>query len=158
MKLRLKRSEGSKGVLSKSLVFCLDARLELTPAEAEAVRKYKLGEQCIYNSEQSKKHLMAGATSLMTGGVMGVAKAGFKLAMSQLQLNITLDTLTRGQHIQCKDLDEVLDAEQSLMKACENAAAYLATAATFNSGSDEVFEITPPEPKKLVLLGSAEAA
>ena len=157
MQLRLRRSEGSKGMISKTLMFCLDARLELTPDEAEAVRKYKIGSQCIYNSEQSKKHLSAGAASLATGNMVGLAKAGFRMAMSQLQLNITLDSLTRGHNIQCKDLDEVLDAEQSLMKACENAASYLSAAATFD-GSEEIIDVRAPEAKKLMLVGTAEAA
>lgn len=157
MQLRLKRSESSKGMLSKTVMFCLDARLELTPDEAENVRKYKLGSKVIYNSEASKKQMEKGLVGMAGGGFGGLAKGYFRLAMSQLQLNITLESLTRGQHIECKDLDEVLDAEQSLMKACENAMTYLAAAATFD-GKEEVLPIKVPEPKKLVIVGQAEPA
>ena len=57
MQLKLSRSQKSSGMLSKSVVFCLDARADLTQEERHLIDKYKLGSQVIYNSAASAKHL-----------------------------------------------------------------------------------------------------
>src|ERR1700733_5516575 len=54
------------------------------------------------------------------------------LAMAALSLNISIDSLGRGQHIECKDLEELLEAEDALMTACRTLTRYLAIAATFD--------------------------
>jgi len=137
MKLKLQRSQKSSGMISKSVVFALDARVELTPEEQDNLKKYKLGNQVIYNSEKSKKYLEAG----MAAG--GLLKAAAKLAMHRLSLNITIDGLIRGQHIECKDLDELLGAEEAIMEACRSLKTYLDAAITFD-GREVVIDFDEP--------------
>jgi hypothetical protein len=146
MQLKLKRSQRQGGVMGGKLLFCLDARVELTAQEADDVRKYKLGSMCIYNSEASKKHLTAGMTSLATGNALGIGKAAFSMVMHRLNTNITIDGLVRGTHIECKDMDELLGAEESVMEACQNLRAYLDTAATFD-GQEVVIDYSTGQPK-----------
>lgn len=139
MQLKLQRSQKSSGMISKSVVFALDARVELTPEEQDNLKKYKLGNQVIYNSEKSKKHMEAGVAALgmATGGLL---KGAARMAMARLSLNITIDGLVRGQHIECKDLDELLGSEEAIMEACRSLKTYLEIAATFD-GREELIDL-----------------
>ena len=145
MQLKLVRSHREGGVVSKSVIFCLDARVQLTSEEQANVNRYKLGGQVIYNSEASKRHLDAHQTSLATGTAGGIAKSFLSLAMAALNLNITINGLQRGQHIECKSLDELLGAEEALMEACRNLRTYLDTAATFD-GREVLIDFGGKEP------------
>jgi hypothetical protein len=59
--------------------------------------------------------------------------------MMALSLRVTIDGLLQGQHVECKDLDELLGAEAAIREACSNLKAYLETALTFD-GREEVVE------------------
>jgi hypothetical protein len=59
--------------------------------------------------------------------------------MMALSLNVTVDGLISGQHIECKDLDELLGAESAIIEACQNAKGYLDVASTFD-GREQVLE------------------
>ena len=56
MQLVLRRSQKTTGMISKSISFVLDARAQLSPAEADAVKKYGLGNQVLYASAKSKAY------------------------------------------------------------------------------------------------------
>lgn len=53
-------------------------------------------------------------------------------AMAALRLNVPVRGLERGQHIECKSMEELLAAEDAIMEACENLKKYLDVAATFD--------------------------
>lgn len=132
MQLKLRRSQRAAGLMGKTVMFMLDARLDLNAEEEARVRKYKLGDLVIYNSASSRKHLegmvRAGADEGF-GGFMGqMAHA----AMARLSLNITVDGLVRGQHIECKDMDELLGAENAIRQAAQSTRGYLEIAETFD--------------------------
>ena len=59
--------------------------------------------------------------------------------MMGLSLRVTIDGLRQGQHIECKDLDELLGAEAAILNACKNIKTYLETAQTFD-GREELVE------------------
>lgn len=71
MQLKLQRSQREGGVVSKSVIFCLDARVEFTPAEQASITRYKLHKQVIYNSEAAQKHLASAGMSMATGNMIG---------------------------------------------------------------------------------------
>ena len=125
--------------MSKTAVFCLDARAELTADEAANVKKYKLGNEVIYSSDKSRKHMEAAGAALGAGSGLGIVAGLASGVMSRLALNITLDSLVKEQHIECKSLDELLGAEEALNQACQVTKLYLDTAATFD-GSEQVIE------------------
>lgn len=137
MQLKIRRSQKTSGMLSKSITFAVDAVASLDASEASAVDKYKLGGQIIYSSEVAKRHAATAASAAAgrSGIVGGLAAA----AMSRMSLSITVDSLRRGQHIEAKDLDEVLGAEEALKEACQSLKAYLEIAQTFD-GSEQVLE------------------
>ena len=129
MQLKIKRSQ--KDGMIGGVTFMLDARLAFTPKEQDDVKRYKLGNQVIYNSESSKKNIDK-ADSSMDGSALGAVKALGFLAIAHLKLNITVNSLEKGQHVECKTLDEVIGVEQALVEACQNARTYLTVAATFD--------------------------
>jgi len=145
VQLKLTRSQREGGVVSKSVIFSLDARIQLTPEEQANVNRYKLGSQVIYNSEASKRHLAKSEAAQSAGTAGGIAKSFVSLAMAALNLNITINGLQRGQHIECKSLDELLGAEEALMEACQNLRAYLDTAASFD-GREVLVDFSGKEP------------
>lgn len=138
MQLKLKRSQRDGGVMSKSVIFCLDARVAFTREEHENVQRYKLWNECIYNSEAAKRHLDRGDAA-RDGSVRGSLRGLISFAMAAMHLNITIGSLVRGQHVECKSLDELVAAEEAIKAACENLRTYLDAAAMFD-GSEVVLE------------------
>ena len=127
------------------MIFCLDARVEFTREEQAAISLYKLANQVIYNSEASKKHLERGAIhndGSMVGGLKGIAS----VALAAMNLNVSIASLQRGQHVECKSLDELLGAEEAIMTACQNLKGYLETAQTFD-GREVLVDFTTGQPE-----------
>jgi hypothetical protein len=148
MQLHLRRSQRDGGVISKSVIFCLDAQAGFTPEEDENIRRYKLHNQCIYNSEASKR-MLDRADAAGDGSTRGALKSLAFSAFAAMRLNITVSSLSRGQHIECKSLDELLAAEDALYEACRNLKMYLDTAATFD-GREVVIDYSQPEQPQVV--------
>jgi hypothetical protein len=154
MQLKLTRSQRESGVLSKAVMFCLDARAQLTQMEQYSINRYRLGGQLIYNSEASQRRVKAGEAAMANGTGSGNFKALAQFAIARLHLNITVNSLQLGQHIECKSLEELQGAEDAIMTACQNLKAYLDTAATFDgrevlidfSGTEPVVVSTAPPP------------
>ena len=141
MQLKIQRSQRNASISGK-VIFCLDARAFLTSEEQANVSRYRLGGQVIYNSQASRKHLEKADDAGRQGSYF---KSLASVAMAALNLNITIDGLQRGQHIECKDLDELLSAEEALMAACENLKNFLRLAATFD-GREVVIDFDQAEP------------
>lgn len=151
MQLKLRRSQRAGGMLGGKVIFGLDARAELSAEEQGLVRKYALGKLVVYDSEARKKHAgsayghfdNASATAYgggsITRSLWSNARGLASMAMMALTLRVTVDSIIGGQHIECKDLDELLGAEAAIVDACKNLKAYLDTALTFD-GREEVVE------------------
>lgn len=146
MQLKLRRSQRESGIVSKTAVFCLDARADLDVREQHDLARYKLYDQVIYNSEAAKRHLDKGATATDSGTATGLLKGVMHLALSSLRLNITIRNLERGHHIECKSLEELLAAEEAIMEACQNLRVFLDIAATFD-GSEVVIDFSTGKPQ-----------
>ncbi len=130
MQLVMRRSQKTSGLMSKSVLFCLDARVDLSNEERSNVDRYRLGGQVLYNSQNAKQHLDKVAEA--AGGSRGFLSGAVNLAMAKLSLSISVDSLTRGHHIECKELDELLGAEEAIKTACENIKTYIDMASTFD--------------------------
>jgi hypothetical protein len=152
MQLKLKRSQRAGGIMGGKVLFGLDARAELTADEAALVRKYNLGKLVVYDSEARKKRAESAyghfddaantpgysgssAARSLWKNARGLASA----AMMALSLRVTVDSLVSGEHIECKELDELLGAEAAILDACKSLKAYLETALTFD-GREELVE------------------
>ena len=153
MQLKLKRTQRSAGIMGGKVIFGLDARTDLSKEEQALVQKYALGKMVVYDSEARKKHQESayGHFGDATGGGYDMSSAGKSLwknargiasaAMMALSLRVTVDSLVSGQHIECKDLNELLGAEGAILDACKSLKAYLDTAVTFD-GREEVVEFS----------------
>jgi len=132
MQLKLRRSQ--KSGLTGSAIFILDVMAELTPEEAELVKRYKLQKLLVYSSDaadQNAAKAQAGSLTAIGSMVMDkISKRAF-----------TMNDLINGQHLECKDLNEVISTENQVHQACENIAGYLETAKRFD-GSEQIVEIT----------------
>ena len=132
MQLKLRRSQ--KSGLTGNAIFILDVMAELTSEEFELVKKYKLQKQLVYSSDaadQNAELARAGKVSALGGMVMDrLTKRVF-----------TMQDLINGQHLECKDLNEVISTENQVHQACENIAGYLQVAKSFD-GSEQIVEIT----------------
>jgi hypothetical protein len=149
MQLKVKRSQKTSGLMGKP-IFVLDARAILSGDEQGLVRKYNLGKTVVYDSQTRRKHTNAADDNfdaaaavanysvggMLARGVRGAARA----AAAALSLRVTIDSLTGGEHVECKELDELLGAETAMVDACQTVKGYLAAAATFD-GREEVVEI-----------------
>jgi hypothetical protein len=105
-----------------------------------------LGGQVIYNSLAAKRHLDNAGAHLDRAGVPGfsgmaggLARGVASLAMAKMSLNVTIASLGRGHHIECKDLQELLEGEDTLRNACKDLTRFLQVAETFD-GSEVVVE------------------
>lgn len=143
MQLKLTRSQRTAGLTGGKIMFGLNARAELSPEEAELVRKYKLGKLVVYDSDARKKHNQSAYghfdDAAGGGGLWKNARGLASAAMMALSLRVTVDSLVDGQHIECKELDELLGADAAIRDACQSLKAYLETAVTFD-GREEVVE------------------
>src|ERR1700722_2568958 len=146
MQLKLQRSQRAGGLTASTIFFCLDVRADYTPDERTNINRYKLGGQTIYNSRAAQKHAEnAGAhldrTQEGTVGnrVIGLARGAASMALAKMQLSITIASLGRGHHIECKDMEELLESEDTIRTSCKNLTRYLEVADTFN-GSEVVVE------------------
>ena len=146
MQLKIQRSQRAGGVLGNQVVFALDVRADYTPEEQHNIRRYRLGGQVIYSSQAARRH-MARADAHMDRTQSrdlkeqfgGLAHGAFSTALAKMSLNISIASLGRGHHIECKDLEELLEAEGTVREACKNVTQYLEVASTFD-GSEMVIE------------------
>jgi hypothetical protein len=146
VQLKIQRSQRAGGLTATTILFCLDVRADYAPDEKNNIQKYKLGGQVIYNSQAARRHLDNADTQIdrtQVGSVAnrfaGVAKGALSLALAKMHLNISIASLGRGHHIECKDLEELLEAEDTVRSACKNLTRFLQVAETFD-GSELVIE------------------
>jgi hypothetical protein len=170
MQLKIQRSQ--RASITSKIIFCLDVRADYTPEEQSNIQKYRLGGQAIYNSRAAKKHLENADANFASGAdrggglasqTAGLAKGALSFALAKMQLNVTIASLGKGHHIECKDLKELLEAEDTLRGACKELTRYLEVAATFD-GSELVVEYERGEEKVRIdqhvppLLSAPESA
>lgn len=131
MQLKVKRSQSTTGLISKSVVFCADIRAEYTPEERANINRYNLGGEVIYSSRAAAEHLNRMGQHV-DGSAKGLIKGLGSLVLAKMNLNITIASLQQGHHIECKDLSELLECEQAIVTACKNLKGFLEAAATFD--------------------------
>lgn len=125
MKLLLRHDQKS-GLMGK-VTFTLGVRAELTDQEKSNIQKYKLGDTMLY-----ERMTMADKGS----GLLGVAS---RLAFKMTNLSISVNDLSDGKKIDCKDIVEMLAVEDQIKEAAHTFKNVLEAAASF--GGEEVIEI-----------------
>jgi hypothetical protein len=126
MKLLLRRDQRAGGMLGGKMIFVLHVRADIAEHEKDAIQKYKLGDCMLYAREKLQ---------LENESVGGVAKFWLK---HMLNLTIQVRDLVDGKTIECKDILEMLAAEEQVKEAAENFVLMLRAAMGF--GGEEVVE------------------
>lgn len=130
MKLILRKGQRKTGLTGGKIAFSLHARAELTQAEQEALKKYKFHRELLYAKENvSPAHRSDNSW----------AGIGRDLAAAALNLRITVNDLIQGKTVECKEIGEMLDVEQTIKGSCEVLKGMLEAASTF--GGETVHEI-----------------
>ena len=125
MKLLLRRDQKS-GLIGK-ITFTLAVRAELTDTEKGNIKKYKLGETMLYERD---KIIERGS------GLLGLAS---RLAFKMMNISVSVNDLSDGKKIDCKDIVEMLAVEDQIKEAAQTFKSVLEAAATF--GGEEVIEL-----------------
>ena len=125
MKLLLRRDQKS-GLIGK-VTFTLTVRAELTDEEQNNIRKHRLGDTMLYERE---KLVDRGS------GLLGVAS---RLAFKMMNISVSVNDLSDGKKIDCKDIVEMLAVEDQIKEAAQTFKSVLEAAATF--GGEEVIEL-----------------
>lgn len=125
MKLLLRRDQKS-GLIGK-ITFTLTVRAELTEVEKDNIKKYKLGDTMLYERD---KIIERGS------GLLGVAS---RLAFKMMNISVSVNDLSGGKKIDCKDIVEMLAVEDQIKEAAQTFKNVLEAAASF--GGEEVIEL-----------------
>lgn len=131
MRLRFRRSQRTAGMMSKTTVFTLEARVDITEEEMSHLQKYKMGQEVIYSKER-----IAADTS-GEGGFMGMAR---NLASAATTLTVRIDDLIKGTKVECKDILEMMAVEEQIVTACQTFRSILASMAYFDG--EEIIELS----------------
>ena len=160
MYLKLKRSQRYN--MWGSVIFVLDARMDVPAGARQYIYTYGLGNRLVYESEDRQKHrqraLAHGMASADAAGSMGwtpsvgqigksvlktawqLSRAGVSAARTAMALRITINSLLNGVHVECPTMEELLDAEGHIRGAAHSLKAYIDIAKTF-CGAEEIVEL-----------------
>ena len=127
MKLLLRRDQKAGMMGMGKINFILEVRAELSEKEKDNIKKYKLGDTELY----SQKELTDRGS-----GLLGMAS---RLAFKMTNISVSVDDLSKGKKIDCKDVVEMLAVEAQIKEAAQTFKNVLEAAASF--GGEEVIEI-----------------
>jgi len=127
MKLILEREQRMAGLINKKQVFAVTFQAELSQTEREAINKYLLADEVLYESHE----LLDEGT-----GLLGLAS---RLKFSAILKTLNVRDLVKGKTIECGDIVEMKGVEEQVLEAAQNFKLILDTAATF--GGREVIEL-----------------
>jgi hypothetical protein len=131
MRLRFRRSQRTAGLMSKTTVFTLEARVDISEEEMEHLKKYHMGQEIIYAKERIPSD---------KSGEGGMKAMALNLAASFTALTIRVDDLIKGTKVECKNILEMIAVEDQIVSACQTFKNILASMAYFDG--EEVIELS----------------
>jgi hypothetical protein len=117
MQLLVRRNQRKGGLLGWTTIFESIIRSEYTEEERAHINRHDLGGDILYDSV-AHGHLSLRAT-------------------------ITVASLQRGHTIECKDLNELVEAENTIVEACKGLRQYLENSTAFD-GKETVVNLDGP--------------
>ncbi len=126
MNLLLRRSERSSAFGNP--IYILDVRAELSAEEKGWIDKFRFGPSLLYTRK--------GKPAVDAMSVTGVGALLFHFATD---MTVSVNDLRNGKRIECKDIMEMLAAEEQIKEAAKNFGGVLRAAAQF--GGEEVISI-----------------
>lgn len=137
MQLKLKRSQ--KSGLVGNVTFQLFFTVDLDAEEAAALEKYKFGKNVVYETPKGAA-VSAGLKSAESLGGIGRGLAATIAAKAFNQI-LTVNDMVHGKEIACKDISEMIAAEEEIKEACVTLARILYICQHFEG--EEVIDIAP---------------
>src|SRR6185437_8367920 len=125
MNLLLRRDQRSS--LMGKVVFQLDVRAEISQQEMASIQRYRLGDTVLY----TKNELVDRGS-----GLLGLAS---RLAFKAMNISVSVNDLTNGKRVECKDIVEMLAVEEQIKEAASTFKQILNAAVHF--GGEEVIAI-----------------
>lgn len=137
MQLKLKRSQASS--LGGNITFKLFFIVDLDTDEAAALDTYKFGRHVVY---ETPKGAAASAGLRGAEGWSGLGR-GLAATMAAKAFNqiITVNDMVKGKEISCKDISEMIVAEEQIREACQNLSHILFVCRNFEG--EEIIDIEP---------------
>ena len=120
MKLLLKRGQRS-ATFSNKVIFILELRAEISDEERANIQKYKLGNELLY-----VKNPMPNVDPNTVKGL------GSMLWAHAMNITVSVNDMVNGKKIECKDILEMLAAEEQIRDAARNFNQVLTAAAHFD--------------------------
>ena len=147
MDLLLRREQRDDGWIASSITFVLYAQLDFTEEEAHQCERYDLYSRVAYNSEDFVRHLEAAdkhrekaAEEADLGEIISNSfSALFYNVAGRLSLQLTVQNLCDGIHLESQELEEILHIEKCVRDAAAGIASYLDVALTFG-GEEQLNE------------------
>lgn len=130
MRLRFRRSQRMSGIMSKTTVFTLEARVDISDEDLGHLKKYKMGQEIVYSRER------VSADKSGEHSWSGIAR---NLAAYATALTIRIDDLISGTKVECKDILEMMAVEEQIVSACQTFKNILQSMAHFDG--EEVIEL-----------------
>jgi hypothetical protein len=134
MELLLSKSQKSGMMGMGAIVFILNIKTKLTDEEQALVKKYKMGKEVVYEK------LPVGAAVAGMGGIAGALTA---ITAKALKLVFTVDDLVKGRTIECKDILDMIAAEQQIRDAADGLWGILQASKNFEG--EEVVNYPRPD-------------
>lgn len=126
MDLLIRRSESTSTF--GSAIYVLEVRAGMSDEEKGWIQKYRFGSSVLY----SKKDRPAVDTGTVTG-------IGLLLLHHALNITVSVNDLVNGKRIECKNIVELLAAEEQIKEAAKVFGSVLRAASQF--GGEEVIPI-----------------
>ena len=137
MKLKLRRNQQS-GITGK-VTFKLFFIVDLDADEAAALQKYKFGKHVVY---ETPKGAAASEALKMASGLGGFGRGlAAHIAAKAFDHILTVNDMLNGKEIICKDIDEMIAAEEQIKDACQTLSRILYMCQHFEG--EEIIDIEP---------------
>lgn len=131
MQLKIRRSQRGGGLGAAMLT--LHVMVDLTEEERALFDRHKWWSMVVYSSSQADRN----AERMHAQDW----KAFFAVLVDKFTKRFfTMRNLVSGEQIECRDLSEMLAAEQQIREACTNLKTYVELAKRFD-GSEEIIDI-----------------
>ena len=155
MNLKIKKT--TKSDFLGRVVYMIDARLDASTQIRAEISRHRLGGRLVYESDKRQKYLemaqhradqtraqprfTASADEQLKGAATTFFRLGqaiYNRSRAALALKITVDKLLSGIHVECKDVDELGEAEAAIIAAKQNLEGYLDEFSTFD-GQEQIY-------------------
>jgi hypothetical protein len=152
LKIKKTTKQGLTGI-----IYMIDARIDASPAIRSVIATHRLGGRLVYESDKRQQYLqmaqvranqsrsrvplLASAEEQFKGTASTFFRLGqavYNRARAALALKITVDKLLLGVHVECKNVDELGEAESAIIAAKHNLEGYLEELATFD-GREQIY-------------------